>query len=312
MTEPRARGGTNGSTTPRTAPAVSIVIPTYNRGRIVTGTLEALREVEEPQGSYEVIVVDDGSDEAEMAPVIPLIEQFPRARLVRRPNGGPAAARNTGIREATADLIVFLDDDCRPSPNWLVQLIAPFLDGDPTLGAVGGKVAAAPPHNWAQRFCAAIEYATGTQPVFENASTQNACYRRDVLESVGTFDEGFRHPGGDDPDLSYRTRQAGFKLRPVDDAVVYHSELESYRDFLVHMYHRGVGEARVGRKFGRSPWVALRIALWPAFLARIAVAGWHRTSEKGTFGIRVTWALLEQVGYCSFLLGSAVGLARGR
>ena len=61
------------------------------------------------------------------------------------------------------------------------------------------------------RFLAETEYSSGLQPVFENAATANACYRRDVLEQLGGFDEGFVHPGGDDPDLSARARAAGHR-----------------------------------------------------------------------------------------------------
>lgn len=293
-------------------PAVSVIVPTYNRSAIAAKTLSSLGAVQAPRGGFEVIVVDDGSSEDHAVALQRSVGELQNATLVRRVNGGPAAARNSGIREAASPLIAFLDDDCSPSADWLARLLGPFDAGDASLGAVGGRVAPAPPETRVQRFCSAIEYATGTQPIFENASTQNCCYRRDVLEQVGAFDEGFRRPGGDDPDLSFRTTQAGFRLEYVPEAVVYHSELQTYRDFLRHMYHRGLGEARIGRKFGRHRRVALRILLWPVFLAKIGFVGWRRTRGKGSRFVRATWLVLEQGGYAAFVVGSAIGFLRER
>jgi GT2 family glycosyltransferase len=293
-------------------PQVSVVMPTYDRGEIAARTIAALRRVEPPAEGLEVIVVDDGSPVADVAAVEHALAGMPNAQLIQQENGGPAKARNTGFRASAGELVVFLDDDCAPAERWLAHLIEPFATGDPTLGAVGGRVLPAPPQNWVQRFCSAIEYATGEQPVFENASTQNSCYRRSVLEQVGAFDEGFRHPGGDDPDLSTRAVRGGFRLEYAPEAVVYHDELRTYRSFVRHMYHRGLGEARLGRKHGRRARVAARIALAPAFLAKIAVIGWRRTEPKGGRGIRIVWAVLEQIGYVAFLTGSAQGLLRER
>jgi GT2 family glycosyltransferase len=290
--------------------AVSVVIPTYERADLLAQTLQALSLVEPPAGGFEVIVVDDGSSPVQAASVERIVASAVGVRLVRRANGGPSAARNAGIAVSSAPLVAFLDDDCRPTPRWLIELVRPFADGQPTLGAVGGAVVATDSVTWAQRFCAAVEYATGTQPVFENASTQNACYRRDVLEQVGGFDEKFRHPGGDDPDLSLRTVRAGYTLTFAPDAVVLHSELPGYRDYLRHMFHRGLGEARLGAKFGRRPRVLGRLLLAPVYLGRTTSACWVRTRPKGSLPLRTVWGLLDVLGHLAFLFGTAVGLVK--
>lgn len=294
------------------APAASVVIPTYNRPDVLARTLEALSAVRAPTGGFDVIVVDDGSDEPHAESVRGEVAARPWARLIRQENAGPAAARNAGVAASLAPLLVFLDDDCRPAPDWLIELLRPFEDADEGLGAVGGAVLPAEPETWAQRFCSAVEYATGTQPVFENASTQNACYRRNVLDLVGGFDEGYRHPGGDDPDLSWRTRAAGYQLRFVAQAVVYHTELATYADFLRHMYQRGLGEARIATKFGRRRRVLVRLVVFPAYLGRAGLACWRRTKGKGGRPIRVVWTVLDALGRTTFLIGTAVGLAASR
>jgi GT2 family glycosyltransferase len=290
---------------------VTVVIPTYQRGHTLAKSLDALARVEAPPGGLEVIVVDDGSDDANLALVERAVGAFQAARLIQQPNAGPARARNTGYRTGAGDLVAFMDDDCAPTPDWLRRLVAPLEEGGERLGGVGGRVLPEPPHNWVSRFCAATEYSSGLQPVFVNAATANACFRRSVLDEVGGFDEGFRHPGGDDPDLSERVRAAGYRLEFVPDAIVHHAELESLGAFLGHMFHRGLGEARLAVKHGHRGRTALRAALLPIFLARAAAGCWRRTAGKGGPATRAAWTALDAVGRTAFVAGSVRGLARG-
>ena len=113
-------------------PLVSIVLPTANRReRLGTALSSALAQT---YGHLEVIVVDDAS----ASPVDDIVEAAadPRARLLRRPvNGGAAAARNTGLKEARGDLIAFLDDDDRWDPVKVARQVA-FLDTHPDVGLV--------------------------------------------------------------------------------------------------------------------------------------------------------------------------------
>lgn len=292
-------------------PLVSVVIPTYNRGRCLARALGALAAVDPPEGGFDVVVVDDGSDDAHEREYAAALARLPAARVIRQANAGPAAARNQGIAATEGALVAFLDDDCLPTPNWLTELVAPLVGGDETLAAVGGRVLPAPPTNWVTRFCAAVEYSSGVQPVFENAATANACYRRSVLELLDGFDESFVHPGGDDPDLSLRTRAAGFRLEFVPTAVVHHLEIESYGDFLLHWYRRGLGAALLARKHRGTRRIALRAMFLPVFLARVALLTWRRTDGKGGAVARSAWSVLEMTGQAAFVAGSLAGLYRG-
>ena len=286
---------------------VSIVMPTYKRGDVAAASLAAVGRMRDTAG-VELVVVDDGSPEEDRAALERAVREVRFARLLLQENRGPAAARNAGIAATTAPLVAFLDDDCSPAEDWLEQLTSPFADGDERLGAVGGRVLAAPPHNWVSRFCSASAYSSGLQPVFENAATANACYRRSTLEALGGFDEGFVYPGGDDPDLSARARAAGYRLEFVPAAIVYHRELDDYADYMRHMYRRGLGEARLARKQGRRGRVIARSLLFPAYLGRTGLGCWRRTVGKGGVGVRLVWVGLEIGGRTAFVAGSLRGL----
>src|SRR5207245_3367479 len=98
---------------------VSVVIPTYQRRVTVRRTLEALARQTMATSDYDVIVVIDGSDDGTRE----MIEDFQGAyglSAIWQTNQGRAAARNAGIRGASGNLIVLLDDDMEPVPGFLL------------------------------------------------------------------------------------------------------------------------------------------------------------------------------------------------
>lgn len=290
------------------APSVAIVIPTFNRSELLERTLEAVTRLEY-QGKVETVVVDDGSAQPHALRNEQLASDA-GVRYVRQSNAGPARARNTGVASTRSEIVAFLDDDCAPLPDWLDRLAAVFTRADRGLGGVGGRVLPDEPHNWVSAFCAAAQYSSGEQPEFTNAATANAAFRRFVLEEVGGFDEGFLHPGGDDPDLSRRVREAGYELRYVPEAVVRHAEIDSVASFFKHVFHRGLGEARGKLKEGRAGHVLLRAALFPAFCARRAAQTWQVSRRVAPNRQRALYSAFEAVGAAVFVWGSLVGIAR--
>lgn len=85
---------------------VSVIIPTYNRAKTIERTVNSV--LAQTWKAIEIIVVDDGS--TDQTPEI-LKGYGDKIRAIRQKNGGPAAARNTGIKAATGDIIAFLDSD---------------------------------------------------------------------------------------------------------------------------------------------------------------------------------------------------------
>ncbi len=103
-------------------PQVSVVIPAYQSESRIGETLERLAQ--QTFADFEVIVVDDGSTDATSEIVRRFAAKDPRVRLVARPNGGIAAARNRGIEASEGELIAFLDDDDRWHPQKLELQVA--------------------------------------------------------------------------------------------------------------------------------------------------------------------------------------------
>jgi glycosyltransferase involved in cell wall biosynthesis len=94
-----------------TAPAFSIIIPTYNRGEKIYPTLDSV--LAQTHRDFELIVVDDGSTDStpDALDRYSQRENDPRIKIIRRENGGTTAARNTGIAAATGGYVALLDHD---------------------------------------------------------------------------------------------------------------------------------------------------------------------------------------------------------
>ena len=100
----------------------SVIIPTYNRRFYLLDSIKSILNTRNPELLYEIIIVDDGSDE----PLEGLLyETFSDKkgliRYIRQNNRGPASARNTGLLNARSDYVIFLQDDIEASPELLQE-----------------------------------------------------------------------------------------------------------------------------------------------------------------------------------------------
>jgi len=113
---------------------VSVVIPAFNSAATIAATLRSVAG--QTHEALEIIVVDDGSTDATPETVEQFARGDARVRLVRQPNTGPSAARNTGIARATADLIAPLDADDLWHPTKLEKQLARLRQGGDEVGMV--------------------------------------------------------------------------------------------------------------------------------------------------------------------------------
>ena len=122
------------ATTPFTIADVTVVVPVH--GELEPGLLDGVGHV------AQIIVVDDESAE----PVVVPAKTTHGTSVVcirRATNGGPAAARNTGLGEVSTSLVAFLDADCLPRPGWIELLLEQF--GDPAVAVVAPRITAIEP-----------------------------------------------------------------------------------------------------------------------------------------------------------------------
>src|SRR5262249_2277996 len=190
-------------------------------------TLEALTRQTLGPSEYEVIVAIDGSDDGTREMVDRFVAPY-RLRATWQPNQGRAAARNAGVQLAEGRLIVFLDSDMGPVPDFL----AAHSDAHPvgSRRAVVGPVPipddpASPPIVDYRRRQMNELHARLTQSGydlrFRDVYTGNFSVARDVLRDVGAFDPSFKLYGHEDYELALRFVQAGVQLAYSLQAVAY-------------------------------------------------------------------------------------------
>jgi glycosyltransferase involved in cell wall biosynthesis len=234
------------------APAISVVVPTYRRPDLLRRCLDALADQDLPAGQFEVVVVDDGSgDETDAV----LAEEIARGRLdlqthTQARNAGPAAARNRAVASARADLVLFLDDDVAASPG----LLATHLDlhgraGDSLLAVLGRvdwhpSVQQTPFLRWLDRSDLQFGYETWLRegpvdPPYAAFYTANLSIRRALLQSVGGFDERFPYAAFEDMELGFRLAGCGLHLDYRPQALAFHTRSMSLPDFCGRMERVG-------------------------------------------------------------------------
>ncbi|HZU11823.1 MAG TPA: glycosyltransferase family A protein [Chloroflexota bacterium] len=160
-------------------PAISVIVPTRNRARLLERLLASLREVAYPD--WEVIVVDDGSTDDTAAVTARARAAGLPVRYLYQSWAKMGAARNLGQAHARGEILAFTDDDCVVRPGWLQALAAAFERSPQAVGVQGRTVterAAMTP------FTRQIEQLEGGPPY----RTCNIAYRADVVRRLGGFD----------------------------------------------------------------------------------------------------------------------------
>ncbi|MEJ7817588.1 MAG: glycosyltransferase family A protein [Thermoleophilaceae bacterium] len=275
------------------APAVSVVVPTRNRAEYLSVALASIVS-QQPDAAFEVVVVDDGSTDATAA-----VARAAGIALERHPSPrGPNAARNTGIGATSAPLIVFVDDDVRAPPGWLVAL----LEGAramPWADALGGPIRASL-EGAAPRSCGREAPPVTTLDLGPSDAearfvwSANMAIRRSAVERIGGFDESVpierSNPSGsgakafgfygDEEEWLMRLHSDGGRVAYVAAAGLDHRRAGDdarLRSLARAEYRRGRAASRNDRR------KRTELPL-PRELRNLAGAGWHMIRRRCPLG----------------------------
>jgi glycosyltransferase involved in cell wall biosynthesis len=235
------------------APALSIVLPTYNRAdRLPQAIDSALRQTAAPE-TYEIVVVDNNSTDDTAKIIRALASADSRSGCVRyilETRQGVAHARQAGIDSARAPLIAFFDDDVRVSPNWVDTILRTFAER-PDLDCIGGKVLpvwSVPPPAWLTptHWAPLALQDFGDGPMLVSASNQrglisaNLACRKTLLDRIGGFSPMFQRVKDvigslEDDEWNRRLWKSGGAALYVPDLVAW-ADVPS--DRLTRAYHR--------------------------------------------------------------------------
>ena len=209
---------------------LTVVIPTRDRRAVL---LEALRRLAGQHGdaAFEVVVVDDGSTDGTPDELERRAADWPfELRVIRRPGGGPATARNRAMEVARAPVCLFMNDDSWARPD-LIERHRAFHAAQPApedalLGHM--TLPADPPPTPFMRWLATalFDYEGIADPRDAGGArffTANVSAKAELLARAGGFDEGFSTAAHEDIDLGLRLDSLGMRLAYDPQAVVEHS-----------------------------------------------------------------------------------------
>lgn len=270
----------------------SVVIPTYNRRKILEKCLLALEQQRFSQQSsisgYEVILVDDGSTDNTVGWLEAQRDRFPHVRIYQQDHQGPAAARNLGVKMAKGETIVFIDSDLVVTETFL-QSHADGLERGRTLG------------NRIFTYGAVINTCNFENPTTEPYkitdfsaayfATGNVAISRHWLEQAGLFDTQFSLYGWEDLELGVRLKQLGLNLIKCPEAVGYHWHPPFTLDQIPRAIDREIERGRMGVLFyQKHPTWEVRMMIQMTWLHRLL---WGLLSLGGRLNERTLAPLLQ-------------------
>lgn len=227
--------------TPDPAPSVSVIIPSHDEADVLKACMDSLLG-STTYPNYEVLIVENNSNEPATFEYYKELEKDPRVRIVtwNEPGFNFASVNNWAAQFASGELVLFLNNDTTiVTPDWMDRMAA--LASQPEVGAVGAKLLY--PDDTIQhggviiRMHGIAEHAhKGAQAddpgsfgrltvPFDVSANTGACLmtKKAIFDELGGFDDGFVL-AFNDVDLCYRIRNAGYSLIFEPRAQLYHYE----------------------------------------------------------------------------------------
>jgi glycosyltransferase involved in cell wall biosynthesis len=258
----------------------SVVICTHNRAGDLDKTCRHLLDSMAISDRCELVLVDSASTDNTHQVVLALSEEYPdRFRAVAEDQQGLSIARNSGIRNSTGEIVVFVDDDALPCRSWLESLVGEFHS--PQTWAAGGPVIPQISAQFPEWFSALfLPYLSawdlgdrGQDLTYNNYPRgTNIAFRRTAFDHLGRFMPQLGRKGRslrscEEIEFCLRIERAGHKIRYVPEAQVHHKvdierlsaswminrfRAQGFSEAIMEWHHAGFEGIKTGLKRGWS------------------------------------------------------------
>jgi len=255
---------------------ISVVIPTYNRKRLLRKTIESLANQTYPKSAYEVIIIDDGCTDGTGELVKEMIATFPMHLIYfRQENKGASAARNNGIKKSKGQIIAFIDDDCVAFDNWL-KTIVESLKQNEFEGITGQTISDIKPSFFVHNVILNSGIANGTTNGYMvSHGTCNIAFRRRLFDEIGYFNEKIKRM--EDAEFSWRININNKKILFNSSMKVEH--IPTYVSFINNLKNTKVVQY--------DPYL---FKIFPKDYKRLLISSWRITNY--TYGF---WRLASMI-----------------
>lgn len=226
-------------------PKIDIIIPCYNVERAIDLCIKGLIVQSYHEEKFHCYFVDDASTD-KTTEILESYSNHPQISVITHStNKGLSAARNTGIKNSSAEMVCFLDGDMEVKQDWLDSFL-PYFDSENIIAVMGDNVMpkVTPPNIFEKYYFShlrgARQFEDGNIIPPQLMLYGNAMIKRNILNNVGFFDETFSFYGGEDTDFSFRiweTFPEGFRISKKSNSVHHHPRTLS--SFCLLMEHYG-------------------------------------------------------------------------
>lgn len=237
----------------------SLIIPSYNGCEDLLKCISSILQTNYDLSKIEIVIVDDGSSDNTCDRVTAL--NLPNLKLIKLQNGGAAKARNVGIKNATKEVLIFLDQDLVLDSELFNCYDTLFSNTTTEIvqGNIWEQIIKTPitilHSKWRHRVF--LEKTSIGNGYINTIVTRNVAIRKDVLNKVKrkygfVYDEHHGGTGGEDRELGYRIFKLGYKIMLEPKAIVCHKDPDKYLDILNQKYRHARGDVKQG--IGEHVW----------------------------------------------------------
>lgn len=303
-------------------PLISVVLCTLNRDYYLRSALHSLVNQSLSHEKFEILVVDNGSTDRTKEVVT---EEFclPSNNIfyIYEPKTGANNARNTGLKAARGDYIVFFDDDAIASPKWLENILDKFQSSLPNIGCIGGKIDPiweSPRPDWLPDGLLGYLTILDISPVPKILSkgeflySVNFAFNKAVLESVGGFEVGLDRIGNNllsngDIMVQKRIQDQGYVCFYDPEISVQHQIQASRLQpewFYKRAYWQGISEGVMKKRYNKSIFIHLAVSIkaWFYLLGAYFSFPYLFSNNLNKFVVSKC-NILRKKGYAMTLLG---------
>ena len=225
-------------------PLVSVVITCRNEEPYIARCLDSVLATDYPRERMEILVADGGSSDGTRPLLVRYVAQHPTIVLLDNPRGTTPAGLNVAIRAASGDIVIRMDTHMLYPPDYIPRLVAGLQESG--ADAVGGVLVTVP----ADDSSIAQAIAVGLSHRFAVGNTvQFGCYRREIFDRIGMFDEELIQ--NQDDELNFRLITRGGRVLQLPDVLCRYLARHSFRQLARRYYEDGYFEPLVARKLGR-------------------------------------------------------------
>lgn len=194
-------------------PSASVVIPAFNEERYIEETLKSLKQSDYPEKLWEIIVVDNGSEDR----TVELAQKYADKVLILE-QGNVGAVRNLGSKNSNSNILIFLDADCVIDKSWISRGISAITESSDHTHIYGGSYKVRANANWIERLWL---LENPNHPRLQRDLLGGCIFiEKKTFNNIGGFNE--QMTSGEDSELSARLREHGFTVKVKEELSVVH------------------------------------------------------------------------------------------